>query len=132
MSNSRSTKTISAETSAVVASAVLLHWQGIFATFLKDASAALSRPHFYLIQANGWQSLGLLAGILTSIYSQLLLKCKLVFIRTMSDGSKDVRDVGGYAPGIVGCRFHVGPEGRIRHRHLRAVRDQHELRISVS
>jgi len=47
MSNSRSTKTISAETSAVVASADLLHWQGIFATFLKDASAALSRPHFY-------------------------------------------------------------------------------------
>jgi hypothetical protein len=91
MSNSRSTKTISAETSAVVASADLLHWQGIFATFLKDASAALSRPHFYLIQANGWQSLCLLAGVSTSIYSQLLLKCKLVFIRTMSDGSRDVR-----------------------------------------
>jgi len=91
MSNSRSTKTISAETSAVVASADLLHWQGIFATFLKDASAALSRPHFYLIQANGWQSLCLLAGVSTSIYSQLLLKCKLVFIRTMSDGSRAVR-----------------------------------------
>ena len=91
MSNSRSTKTISSETSAVVALADLLHWQGTFATFLKDASAALSRPHFYLIQANGWQSLCLLAGVSTSIYSQLLLKCKLVFIRTMSDGSRAVR-----------------------------------------
>jgi hypothetical protein len=61
MSNSRS------ETSAVAAN--LLYWQGIFATFLKDALAALSRPHFYPIQANGWQSLCLLAGISTSIYS---------------------------------------------------------------
>ena len=75
----------------MVASADLLHWQGIFATFLKDATAALSRPDFYLIQANGGQSLCLLAGISTSIYSQLLLKCKLVRIRTMSNCSRYVR-----------------------------------------
>jgi hypothetical protein len=46
------TNTPSAETSVVVATTNLLHWQGMFATFLKDSSTALSRPYFYLIQAS--------------------------------------------------------------------------------
>jgi hypothetical protein len=41
-----------AETSVVMAFTDVSHWQHIFATFLEDASAALSHPHFYLIQAN--------------------------------------------------------------------------------
>jgi hypothetical protein len=91
MRSSRCTNTPSAETSVVVASTNVLHWQGIFTAFLKDASATLSCPHFYLIQANGWQSLCLLVGISLPIYSRLLLECKLVQIRLMRDGSRDVR-----------------------------------------
>jgi hypothetical protein len=91
MKSSVHTNTPSAKTSVVVASADVLHWQGIFATFLKDASAALSHPHFWLIQATGWQSLCLLAGISVPIYSCLLIECKLVQIRTIREGSRDVR-----------------------------------------
>jgi hypothetical protein len=91
MRSSRCTNTPSDETSVVVALTNVLHWQGIFATFLKDASAALCRPHFYLIQANSWQSLCLLDGISVPIYSRLLIECKLVQIRTMRDGSRDAR-----------------------------------------
>jgi hypothetical protein len=63
MRSSRRINTPITETSIVVASTDVSHWQLIFTTFLKDASAAFSRPHFYLIQANGCQSLSLLAGI---------------------------------------------------------------------
>ncbi len=89
--SSRRTNTPSAESSIVVASTNIQHWQGIFATFVRDASAALSCPHFYLIKANGWQSLCLHVGISVPIYSRLLLECKLVQIRTIRDGSRDVR-----------------------------------------
>jgi hypothetical protein len=58
MRSSRCTNTPSAETSVVLASTNVLHWQGIFTTFLKDASTALSRPHFYLIQASHWGDSG--------------------------------------------------------------------------
>jgi hypothetical protein len=61
--SSRPTTTLIAETSVVDATTDVSHWRRIFTTILEDASPALSRPHFYLIQANGWQSLCLLAGI---------------------------------------------------------------------
>ncbi len=71
--SSRRTTTSIAETSVVEATtdADVSHWRHIFATFLEDASAALGRPHFYLIQANDWQSLCLLAGISMPVYSRL-------------------------------------------------------------
>jgi hypothetical protein len=58
MRSSSGTNTPSAETSIVVESTNVQHWQGMIATFLKDAFAALKCPHFYLIQASGCSDSG--------------------------------------------------------------------------
>jgi hypothetical protein len=57
MRSSRRTTTPIAETSVVDASTDVSHMGLTLATFLEDASIALRRHLFYLIQTNGWQSL---------------------------------------------------------------------------
>ena len=57
------------------------HWRHIFATFISNFLDALAHPYFYLLQTNSKWSLCLLSGLPPSIYSALLLKCKLVKIK---------------------------------------------------
>ena len=67
------------------------HWRKILATFLEEASSALSSPYFYLLQSNGWKSLCLLTGLSEEVYGALLLECDLVLVtENRSDGTKNV------------------------------------------
>lgn len=74
-------------------------WRCTLATFLADASSALvpdtptarsGQPYFYLLQTNGIHSLCLLTGLAVEAYSALLIKCKLIRIVEMKDGSRSV------------------------------------------
>jgi hypothetical protein len=49
--------------------------------FISNSSAALAHPYFYLLRTNSKWSLCLLSGLPPSIYSALLLECKLVKIK---------------------------------------------------
>ena len=57
------------------------HLQRVFATFNSSSSAIFAHPYFYLLQTNSKWSLCLLSGLPPSIYSALLLKCKVVKIK---------------------------------------------------
>ena len=72
------TKSVISESSMMDDSDDLSHWQHVFATFISGSSAALAHPYFYLLRTNSKWSLCLLSGLPPSIYSALLLKCKLV------------------------------------------------------
>jgi hypothetical protein len=63
-------------------------WQRKFATFLSEASTALTIPYFYLLQANGWKSMCLLTGLSVEVYSALLLECRLVDIDNYGAGRR--------------------------------------------
>jgi hypothetical protein len=74
------TKSVVSESSMMDESDDLSHWRHVFAMFISGSSAALAHPYFYLLQTNSKWSLCLLSGLPPSIYSALLLKCKLVKI----------------------------------------------------
>ena len=90
----------------------LSYWQRVFSTFILGSSAALGRPYFYLLRTNSKWSLCLLSGLPTSIYSALLLKCKLVKIkgnavvmtnRKQWDAFQTSSGMQGDAHGCGGC-----------------------------
>ena len=94
----------------------LSHWRHVFAMFISGSSAALAHPYFYLLRTNSKWSLCLLSGLPPSIYSALLLKCKLVKIKQnvgrVGSGRVKSGGLGWVGSGRVGSGW-VGL-GRVR------------------
>ena len=84
----------------------LSHWRHVFAMFISGSSAALAHPYFYLLRTNSKWSLCLLSGLPPSIYSALLLECKLVKIKQnvgrVGSGRVKSGELGWVGSGRVG------------------------------